>query len=78
LQATLVAQCLGWAEVLFGLAMLVMVRHRWPFLLTIFLMIAATISVATHSPQFLMAAFNPAKAGEIPADVKPRRVERRE
>jgi hypothetical protein len=57
--APLAAQVIGWAEVLFGLAMLVWSHQRWHFLLTMILMIAATVGVAVCSPQFLTAAFNP-------------------
>ena len=39
--------------------MLVLFHQRWPLLLTIGLMIVATVCVATKSPQFLFAAFNP-------------------
>jgi uncharacterized membrane protein YphA (DoxX/SURF4 family) len=57
--APLVAQAIGWGEAVFGLAMVVGFHQRWHFLLTILLMIAATISVTIRSPQFLIAAFNP-------------------
>ena len=57
--APLVAQVVGWAEVVFGLTMLLMFRNRWHFILTIVLMIAATVSVAICAPQFLSHAFNP-------------------
>ncbi len=55
----LAVQVVGWSEVIFGLAMLFLFHQRWHFLLTIVLMIGATVSVAIHSPQFLVAAFNP-------------------
>jgi hypothetical protein len=57
--ASLVVQVLGWGEVLFGLTMLIWFRQRWHFVLTIFLMITATVSVAVNSPHYLAAAFNP-------------------
>ena len=57
--APLAVKVIGWSEVIFGLAMLIFFRQRWHFLLTVLLMIAATVSVAMHSPQFLSAAFNP-------------------
>jgi len=57
--APLLVQVIGWVELVFGLAMLFLIHQRWHFVLTIALMIAATISVAINSPQFLVAAFNP-------------------
>jgi hypothetical protein len=57
--APLVVQVIGWAEVIFGLVMLISFPQRWPFVVTIVLMIAATFSVAINAPQFLLAAFNP-------------------
>ena len=57
--APLALMAIGWMEVILGLAMLVLFHHRWLFLLTILLMICATVGVAINSPQFLMAAFNP-------------------
>jgi len=57
--APLVVQMIGWAEVIFGLAMLFWFRQRWPLILTIVLMIGATAGVVIISPQFLVAAFNP-------------------
>jgi hypothetical protein len=52
-------QLLGGAEVAFGLLMLFAFRHRWPLLLTVVLMVVATIGVAVNSPSYLWAAFNP-------------------
>lgn len=57
--APLTLMVIGWSEVLMGLAMLVLIHHRWLFHLTIFLMIGATVSVAINSSQLLIAAFNP-------------------
>lgn len=57
--APLVVQVIGWAEVLFGLALLVWFYQRWPLTLTIVAMIGATVGVAISSPEFLVAAFNP-------------------
>jgi hypothetical protein len=57
--ALVVVQTLGWVEVLFGLAMLFWFHQRWHFLLTIALMVVATVGVAIRSPQYLSAAFNP-------------------
>jgi hypothetical protein len=49
---------LGFAEVTFGLGMLLLFHHRWPFVLTIVLMIGATLNAVIHSPEFLVGAFN--------------------
>lgn len=57
--APLVAQLVGCAEIALGLAMLFSFPRRWPLVVTIILMIAATLIVATNAPQFLVAAFNP-------------------
>lgn len=54
-----VLQLVGWSEVLFGLVFLAPVAARWPYGLTVVLMILATLGVAVHSPQHLTAAFNP-------------------
>jgi len=50
---------LGFAEVVFGLTFLVTWGRRWPFLLTVLLMVVATVGVSISSPQFLVSAFNP-------------------
>ncbi|HEX5104357.1 MAG TPA: DoxX-like family protein [Pirellulaceae bacterium] len=52
-------QVIGWAEVAFGLLILLRLRDRWPLVLTILLMLAATVSVALSSPHYLTMAFNP-------------------
>jgi hypothetical protein len=39
--------------------MLLAFHRRWPLLLTVILMVVATIGVAIHSAPFLLAAFNP-------------------
>jgi hypothetical protein len=57
--APLAAQVIGGMEVVFGLAMLLVFHRRWPFVVTIVLMIAATLGVAISAPRFLVAAFNP-------------------
>lgn len=57
--APVCAQLLGCGEVAFGLVMLFAFHRRWPLLLTVVFMIAATIGVAIHSASFLRAAFNP-------------------
>ena len=49
----------GWAEILFGIAMVVGWRWRWMFGVNIVLMVAALLSVALRSPEYLTAAFNP-------------------
>jgi len=56
----LVVQVIGWAEIVLGLVMLFWFYQRWPFILTIVLMIGATAGVVINSPQFLVRAFNPA------------------
>jgi uncharacterized membrane protein YphA (DoxX/SURF4 family) len=58
--APLAVQAIGGVEVIFGLTMLLSFHKRWHFLLTIGLMIVAAASMAIRSPQFLLAAFNPA------------------
>jgi hypothetical protein len=50
---------IGCAEFVLGLATLLCLRSRWPFVATLVLMVPATILVATHSPLYLRAAFNP-------------------
>jgi hypothetical protein len=67
--APLVAQCGGWSELIFGLAMLLFFRQRWHFHLTIVLMTLATIGVALSSPRFLFAAFNPVSLNGLMAAV---------
>jgi uncharacterized membrane protein YphA (DoxX/SURF4 family) len=57
--APLVVQAVGWAEVAFGLVMLLSFHRRWPFVVTIVLMIAATVNVALVAPPSLVAPFNP-------------------
>jgi hypothetical protein len=49
----------GALEILAGILVLLFARRRWPFLLTILLMLGATIGVLMNSPQFAFAAFNP-------------------
>lgn len=49
----------GIAEVVLGATVLIFFHRRWPLLLTVLLMLLATIGVAFNSPQFLSAAFNP-------------------
>jgi hypothetical protein len=41
---------IGWAEIVFGLLFILLWRARWPFLLTIFLMVAAILNIALYSP----------------------------
>jgi hypothetical protein len=54
-----IALVLGAAELAFGLAFLPLAHRRWPWLLTIVLMAAATVGVLVNSPGRAMAAFNP-------------------
>ena len=56
--ALLVIAVVGWCEVIFGLVMLVSLQ-RWHFLLTMLLMLVATVGVVLNSSQYLVAAFNP-------------------
>ena len=49
----------GLAEILLSFVLLVLWRCRWPLLLCILLMAAATATVAITSPRYLGAAFNP-------------------
>ena len=50
----------GAAELGFALALLLGWRARWPAVVTILLMLAATVGVGLRSPAYLVAAFNPA------------------
>ncbi len=54
-----VTQTVGAVELAFGLAFLPFARRRWPWLLTIALMAAATVGVLVNSPDRAAAAFNP-------------------
>ncbi len=54
-----VTQTVGAVELAFGLAFLPLARRRWPWLLTIALMAAATVGVLVNSPDRALAAFNP-------------------
>lgn len=49
----------GAVEIVLGLCVLVLPRARWPLVVTIVLMTAALIGVASTSPRYLTAAFNP-------------------
>jgi uncharacterized membrane protein YphA (DoxX/SURF4 family) len=49
----------GWAEIVFGIAMLAGWRWRWMFTVNVVLMAAALMGVAVRSPQYVTAAFNP-------------------
>lgn len=50
---------IGSAEVVLGLIVLAFFQRRWPLVLTLFLMLLATIGVAVNSPRYLAAPFNP-------------------
>jgi DoxX-like family len=50
---------LGWAEILFGLLLIILWRHRWPLWLTLALMLVGIPVVAVSAPAYLGAAFNP-------------------
>lgn len=49
----------GILEVAFGLSFALFSRQRWPWLLTILLMVVATASVALASPLYLRGTFGP-------------------
>lgn len=49
----------GVAEVVFAGVLLICWRRRWPSVVCILLMIAATAGVAIASPRYMAAAFNP-------------------
>jgi hypothetical protein len=53
------AYAVGLLELLFGLAFIPLAHRRWPWLLTMGLMIAATAGVLVNSPQRAGAAFGP-------------------
>lgn len=59
IQSPALLTAIGGAEVLLGAVVLTFDRCRWPMLLTICLMVLATIAVALASPRYLIAAFNP-------------------
>jgi hypothetical protein len=50
---------IGIAELLLGLAVPLFAMRRWPWLLTIALMVVATIGVLANSPHRITAAFGP-------------------
>ncbi|APZ96037.1 hypothetical protein Fuma_05700 [Fuerstiella marisgermanici] len=50
---------IGCVEIVWGGAVLFFCKRRWPLMITVLLMILATIAVALSSPDFLSAAFNP-------------------
>jgi len=52
-------RAIGWAELCFGVLLLVLWRQLWPLRLTIAAMILAFLAVGFRSSQFLAAAFNP-------------------
>lgn len=54
-----VLACVGAGEVAFGALVLLARGSRWPFLASIALMVLATLGVASKSPRYLVAAFNP-------------------
>lgn len=54
-----VTNSVGFLEILFGLATLVLWKRHWPLWMTVGVMAGALISVAQHSPRMLHAAFNP-------------------
>jgi DoxX-like protein len=50
---------LGWVEILLGLVLIILWRHRWPLWLTLALMLVGIPVVAVSAPAYLGAAFNP-------------------
>lgn len=52
-------QIIGVAELAFGLAFLPLARRRWPWLLSIALMVGAAAGVLVTSPHWARAAFGP-------------------
>ncbi|HEY3395689.1 MAG TPA: DoxX-like family protein [Lacipirellulaceae bacterium] len=50
---------IGWTEIAIGLLTVAFSKARWPFLLTIALMVVATTCVVTNSREQLWQAFNP-------------------
>jgi len=57
--AAVALNALGCLEVLLGVLILVGWGSRWPILLTVILMVFASVGVSLNSPTFLVAAFNP-------------------
>jgi uncharacterized membrane protein YphA (DoxX/SURF4 family) len=56
---TTVLRVIGLAEIAFGFALLAAWRARILLVLTIGIMIVAFAAVAVHTPEYLVAAFNP-------------------
>ncbi len=56
---TTVLPWFGWAEIMFGIAMLSGWRWRWMFVVNIMLMAGALAGVVVRSPEYVTAAFNP-------------------
>ena len=54
-----VLSLVGLAELLFAVGLLLCWRRRWPAVITLGLMIVATLGVGLRSPGYLLAAFNP-------------------
>ncbi|MHB8628215.1 MAG: DoxX-like family protein [Aggregatilineales bacterium] len=52
-------QLFGIAEIVFGIAMLVMWRRRWLFLINVGLMVLATLAIILNSSEYVVMAFNP-------------------
>lgn len=52
-------QMLGGLELAFGLIFVPLARRRWPWMLTIALMVLATVGALVVSPHRALAAFNP-------------------
>lgn len=59
----------GSVEVLLAATVLLFFQRRWPLVITVLLMLLATLAVAINSPQFLLAAFNPVSLNLLLATV---------
>ena len=49
----------GVAEIVFGIAVLVFWRSRWPFVVSAVVLIVLLVDVAMVAPEYLWGAFNP-------------------
>jgi hypothetical protein len=56
---TMAVTVAGWAEIFFGLLLLLLWGHKWPLWLTLVTMLVGIPVVAISAPAYLSAAFNP-------------------
>lgn len=49
----------GVAEIAFGVVVIVFWRSRWPFVVSVVILVLLLIDVAIVAPEYLLAAFNP-------------------